>query len=357
MAQVNELANELKPAAVQQIFFDELCPNFAAVLADFGIAVPGQVNQIKILDGGGLRNFQRRLEKINRLRLARGLRSAGEILSVRQRINQRRFADVRPADEGDFRQHFRGVLRAPDGGRHVFALDDFVNFIFHSAKDYSIFRGDCGRIGERNFGDDALKSFREIYRRIGLLTGAGIEKINLRDVFDYPPEENIDGFIVYAYVDAETGLNFKILAGAQLDDTKIKIVPGSYKRNKNLRRAEIAAADIKILPESFAAAFKDKIQVVDDAFAFDAGREQTRLVKTIDHLRHPDFPDDVAVIFHGENFTPEQGWVRCKAVDGNLIGGVLIHELQQAFGYHAGDAVTFGVVDFEGEIICAVIDK
>ena len=196
-----------------------------------------------------------------------------------------------------------------------------------------------------------MKNFREIYRKICLLSGI---EINLRDVFDYPPDEKIDGFVAYCYVDAETGLKFKILAGAQVSGDKIKIIPASYKKNFSIRAADFDA-EIKILPDNFASAFKDRLQVVNDAHAFDADKEQTRLIKTIDNLRHPDFPDDVAVYFHGENLQPELGWVRCAAVEGNLIRGVLLHELQQDFGVHTGDEIKFGVADFNGEIICAVI--
>ena len=197
-----------------------------------------------------------------------------------------------------------------------------------------------------------MKTFREMYRKICLLTGV---EINPRDVFDYPPDEIFDGYVAFGYVDAETGFKFKILAGAQLDGDKIKILPASYKKNFSIRRADIPDAEIKILPDSFAAAFKDRLNVISDAYAADAAKEKTRLIKTIDALRHPDFPDDVAVIFHGENFQPEYAWVRCTGVEGNLIRGVLIHELQQDFGVHTGDEINFGVADFNGETICAVI--
>lgn len=200
------------------------------------------------------------------------------------------------------------------------------------------------------------KSFRETYRQICLLSGAEIvDKINLREVFDYPVEEKMDGFLTFGYIDEETGFNFKILAGAQIDGDKIKVFPGSYKKNVAVRRAEIPDVEIKVLAEKYAAAFRDKIKVLEDTFAFDAAKEKTRYIKTIDSLRHPNFPDDIAVYFHGENFQPEIGWVRCVEVEGNLITGVLLHELQQNFGVHTGDKINFSVADFNDEIICAVI--
>ena len=200
------------------------------------------------------------------------------------------------------------------------------------------------------------KNFRETYKQICLLSGAEIlEKINLRDIFDYPVEDEMQGFITYGYIDENTGFNFKVLAGAQIDGDKIKVFPASYKKNIAVRRAEIPDVEIKILAEKYSSAFTDKIKVIEDTFAFDAEKEKTRYIKTIDSLRHPNFPDDVAVYFHGENLQPEQAWVRCVSVEGNLITGNLLHELQQNFDVHTGDKITFGVADFNGEIICAVI--
>lgn len=199
-------------------------------------------------------------------------------------------------------------------------------------------------------------NFRGTYKQICLLTGAEIlGKVKLRDIFDYPVEEQMDGFLTYGYVDEETGLNFKIIAAAQLDGDKIKVFPSSYKKNVAVRRADIEDVEIKILSEKYAAAFRDKIKVLEDTFAFDAAKEKTRYIKTIDTLRHPNFPDDVAVYFHGENLQPELAWVRCISVEENLITGILLHELQQDFGVHAGDKINFGVADFNGEIICARI--
>ena len=201
-------------------------------------------------------------------------------------------------------------------------------------------------------------NFRETYKQICLLTGTEIlEKINLRAIFDYPVEDEMQGFITYGYIDEETGFNFKVLAGAQIDGDKIKVFPASYKKSVAVRRADIEDVEIKILAEKYSSAFTDRIKVIEDTFAFDAAKEKTRYIKTIDTLRHPNFPDDVAVYFHGENLQPEIGWVRCIEVEGNLLTGILLHDLQQDFGVHSGDKINFGVADFNNEIICAVIWK
>lgn len=200
------------------------------------------------------------------------------------------------------------------------------------------------------------KFFRDAYRQICLLTGPEVtEKINLRDVFDFPPEEDLTGFLTYGFIDEETGFNFEILAGAKIADGRIKIFPGSYKKNVKLRRPEIEDAEIKILPE-YADAFRDKIQIIDDRQKVDEKKERTRFIKTIDALRHPNFPDDVAVLFFGEKLNPEYAWVRCSGEEENLISGKLLHDLQQNFKYKTGDEIKFGVTEFENEIICVLVE-
>lgn len=200
------------------------------------------------------------------------------------------------------------------------------------------------------------KIFRDMYRQVCLLENPALaEKINPRAVFDYPPDEKLDGFVVYGYIDEEAGFSFKILAGAQISDNRLKIFPASYKKNFVLRRAEVDDAEIKFLAEDYAVAFRDKIQVINDNFATNPAKEQTRFVKTIDSLRHPNYPDDVLVLFHGENFQPEQAWVRCVAVEENLITGVLLNELRQNFGFTVGDKIVFGVTEIDGEIFCVIV--
>lgn len=199
------------------------------------------------------------------------------------------------------------------------------------------------------------KNFREVYKKIFLLTDEKIvEKITLRDVFDYPPEEKLSGFVTYACVNLNGELIFEILAGAKVDGEKIKIFPASYKKNISLRRAEIGECEIKILPQNYFDAFKDKIQILNDTYKIDATKEKIRAAEGLDELRHPNFPDDVIVLFFGENFRPEYAWVRCESVKGKFIIGTLLNETQQNFGYKVGDKINFGIAEFEGENICVV---
>lgn len=200
------------------------------------------------------------------------------------------------------------------------------------------------------------KNFREMYRQICLLIGEElIKKINLREVFDYPPDENLNGFLTYSCINLNGEFVFEILAGAKFDGEQIKIFPASYKKNIQLLRAEVETCEVKIFSDNYAAAFKDKIQMIDDAFKVDSAKEKIRAAESLDELRHPNFPDDVAVLFSAENFRPEYAWVRCESFEEKFIVGILLNELQQNFGCKVGEKIKFGLIEFEGENICVSV--
>ena len=185
--------------------------------------------------------------------------------------------------------------------------------------------------------------FREMYRQICLLSGAGVvAAVNLRGVFDYPPDEKLDGFLTYAYVDGETFV-FEILAGAKLAGGRIKIFPSSYKKSVKLKRGQVDDAELRIVTAEYALPFRDRIAIINDRSEPDAAREETRLIKNLDAFRHPHYPDDVVVYFMSAEHKPELLWVRCLAVDENILTGELLNEPQSDYGCHAGDRIKFGV--------------
>lgn len=203
----------------------------------------------------------------------------------------------------------------------------------------------------------AEKSFHDIYKKVCLLEDNKlVEKVNLRDLFDYPPDEKLNGFLTYAYINSELGLVFEILAGAKILGDKIKSFPASYKKNICFRRADMEDTEIKILSADYIEAFKDKIQIIEDKHKISTAKEKIRAAESLDELRHPNFPDDIAVLFYGENFRPEYAWVHCEDIEDKLIIGTLLNEPQQNFGCHSGDKIKFGIADFEGENICVALN-
>lgn len=184
--------------------------------------------------------------------------------------------------------------------------------------------------------------FREMYRQICLLIDADLAK-NFYDMLEMPPGEKPDGLLTYGYIDKDAGFTFSILGGAQTAGGRLKIFPINYKQAAFVRRAGASEADVKILTDDYALAFRDRMQMINDSYAVNESREQTRYIKNLDAFRHPDYPDDVVVYFLDGEHKPELLWVRCKGVDENILTGELLNEPRSDFGCHAGDSIKFGV--------------
>ena len=194
------------------------------------------------------------------------------------------------------------------------------------------------------------KFFRDMYHQICLLDDATLAK-NFYDMLDMPPGERLDGLLTYGYIDEDAGFTFSILGGAQIFGQRLKIFPINYKAAAFVRRNGALEADVKILTDEYALAFRDRMAMINDAYAVDAAREQTRFIKNLDAFRHPVYPDDVVVYFLSSKHKPELMWVRCVAIDENILTGKLLNEPTKDFGCHEGDLVKFGVAQVNGQNI------
>lgn len=184
--------------------------------------------------------------------------------------------------------------------------------------------------------------FREMYHQICLLIDAELAQ-KFYDMLDMPEDEKPNGLLTYGYIDKDAGFTFSILGGVQTSCGRLKIFPINYKKAAFIRRNEISEAEVKILADDYALAFRDRMQMINDAYSVDDAREQTRFIKNLDAFRHPYYPDDVAVYFFSEEHKPELMWVRCLSVDENILTGELLNEPTKDFGCHAGDKIKFGV--------------
>ena len=183
--------------------------------------------------------------------------------------------------------------------------------------------------------------FRDMYRQICLLSGA-MPPVKPSDVFDYPPDEKLDGYLTYAYIDGETFV-FEILAGARISGGRVKIFPSAYKKSVKLKRSQVAEAELRIVTAEYALPFRDRLAIINDRSEPQEAREDTRLIKTLDAFRHPHYPDDVVVYFMSAEHKPELLWVRCVSVDENILTGELLNEPRGNYGCHVGDKIKFGV--------------
>ena len=195
--------------------------------------------------------------------------------------------------------------------------------------------------------------FRELYRQICLLKDFALAK-NFSDMFE---GERLDGLLTYGYIDATAGFTFSILGGAKTLGFKIKIVPINYNAAAFVRRSAADEADLKIVTAEYALPFRDRMQMIDDAYCVDDAREQTRFIKNLDAFRHPHYPDDVVVYFFSAADKPELLWVRCLSVDENILTGELLNEPTKNFGCHAGDKILFGVAQLGEQNILIYLPK
>ena len=184
--------------------------------------------------------------------------------------------------------------------------------------------------------------FREMYHQICLLTDAVLAR-KFYDMLEMPEGEKPHGLLTYGYIDKDAGFTFSILGGAQVAGGRLKIFPINYKKAAFIRRDGASDADVKILADDYALAFRDRIQMINDIYSVDEAREQTRFIKNLDAFRHPDYPDDVAVYFFNAEHKPELMWVRCLSVDENILTGELLNEPTKDFDCHAGDKIKFGL--------------
>ena len=82
-------------------------------------------------------------------------------------------------------------------------------------------------------------------------------------------------------------------------------------------------------------------------------KEQLRELTFLDSSRHPDYPDDFAVILLHEDHQPEQVWVRGDHLTKNEIRGTLLNEPNADFGVHHGDSIQ--IIPYkqdDGSIVC-----
>lgn len=185
--------------------------------------------------------------------------------------------------------------------------------------------------------------FRDMYKQICLLNSSSMAR-NFSNMLDIPANAKLDGLLTYGYIDATAGFTFGVLGGAQTSGGQLKIFPMNYKEAGFVRRGAVSKVGVKILKiDNYLLAFRDRIQMINDGYAVDDAREQTRFIKNLDAFRHPDYPDDVVVYFFSADDKPELLWVRCLSVDENILTGELLNEPTKNFGCHAGDKILFGV--------------
>lgn len=199
-------------------------------------------------------------------------------------------------------------------------------------------------------------NFRDVEKKLCIIVDEQNAKL-------LSPDVEANALLCMGYVDHTAGLTYEALALANYCDGDYSVVWEAKDISLKIRSGSVANKIImpienKVLMNKF----KFRIDLLENYYT-DSEVVRCREIKELDGFRHPDFPDDFAMILAKEGNKPETIWVRAISYIGaneNImaIKVQLLNEPYSDFGIHIHDiidAVSF--LDGSGERILAHIVK
>ena len=199
-------------------------------------------------------------------------------------------------------------------------------------------------------------NFRDVEKKLCIIVDEQTAKI-------LSPDVDANALLCMGYVDHTAGLTYEALALANYCDGDYSVVWEAKDIGLKIRAGSVANKIImpienKVLLNKF----QSRIEILENYYT-DADVLECRAITELDEFRHPDFPDDLAMILAKAGNKPEKIWVRTLSYLGKnekVIGlkVQLLNEPYVDFGVHAYDvidAVTF--LDDNGERVFAHIVK
>lgn len=199
-------------------------------------------------------------------------------------------------------------------------------------------------------------NFRDVEKKLCIIVDEQNAKL-------LSPDVEANALLCMGYVDHTAGLTYEALALANYCDGDYSVVWEAKDISLKIRSGSVANKIImpienKVLMNKF----KFRIDLLENYYT-DSEVVRCREIKELDGFRHPDFPDDFAMILAKEGNKPETIWVRAVSYIGaneNImaIKVQLLNEPYSDFGIHIHDiidAVSF--LDGSGERILAHIVK
>lgn len=195
-------------------------------------------------------------------------------------------------------------------------------------------------------------NFREFYHKFVYIECRDVLEKLMGDFLN----ENDTGAIVYGYIDEQAGLSFQIAKLAALKGNELHIRDSvdsammimRFGSLEEARYLDLSLTGIDLEP------FADFEKMIrEDYDTKNKAKEQIRTMTFLDGCRHPDYPDDLAVILLKGSNQPEQVWVRGNFLTEQEIRGELLNEPDADFGVHCGDSIQ--IVPYkqeDGRIIC-----
>ena len=194
--------------------------------------------------------------------------------------------------------------------------------------------------------------FREFYHRFVYIECRDVLERLMGDFLN----DDDTGAIAYGYIDEQAGLSFQIVKVAAIKDNHICFRDSIEKAMLIMRYGSLEKARFVDLAQTDVDTkqFADFEQMICENYDTDnPEKEQLRELTFLDSSRHPDYPDDFAVILLHEDHQPEQVWVRGDHLTKNEIRGTLLNEPNADFGVHHGDSIQ--IIPYkqdDGSIVC-----
>lgn len=198
-----------------------------------------------------------------------------------------------------------------------------------------------------------MKSFREVERQFVIMNTPKYVALT-------GTTKEANSLLCYGYIDPTAGLTYQTVAATMYVDGDYSVVDTAKVISMKIRADSVSSEDI--IPIQNKALFRQYsyiVENIDEFYYTDPELEQCRAIKELDQFRHPEFPDDIQVMFVKDGYRPEGIWVRPIKIHGEdngtfVLEGRMLNTPNANFGLSAGDTVVFatGIVDNAGTRLC-----
>lgn len=191
-------------------------------------------------------------------------------------------------------------------------------------------------------------SFRDLTSGLVLIVNDRNFKA-VENVFEHEMFDN--AILACGYIDHQAGITFEVLCLAEYSSNgQIAMRRGNSQTSMKLRYDSVDGVIVlledKILPE-----FQNKIDMVREGYKVNDHIMKARNSAIFDDFRHPQFPDDVLLIFYKHGVQPEGIWCRIESEIDGRPAAVIMNEPNANFGVHRGELVTFEWGKNDGKMI------
>lgn len=227
-------------------------------------------------------------------------------------------------------------------------MDLYIQFVAEYLID-DVFGREVGATERQNL-EELLKpiskvNFRELYHRIIYLRSPEILQ-SFKELHFESTDES-DGVLVYGYIDRMSGLSFKGLCCANIDNNgQMKICSINPTADITIRAASIENSLYLDMLETNTDLFEFTDIISRTMEIYDTNNMQIELMRelrVLDPFRHPHYPDDLYVNLISYTGEIEKVWVKyhsyVREKEDTFIVGELLNEPNNDFGCHLGDLI------------------